>query len=78
MSEPKNKAMLFIFITLLIDCTGIGIIIPIMPTLIQSLSGANMSKAASIGGWLTISYAVMQFFFSPILGGMSNRYGRLS
>lgn len=68
--------MLFIFITLLIDCTGIGIIIPIMPTLIQSLSGASMSKAASIGGWLTISYAIMQFFFSPILGGLSDKYGR--
>lgn len=76
MQAKQNKALLFIFITLLIDCTGIGIIIPIMPTLIQTLSGANMSEAASIGGWLTISYAIMQFFFSPVLGGLSDKYGR--
>lgn len=76
MAAKQNKALLFIFITLLIDCTGIGIIIPIMPTLIHDLSGANMSEAASIGGWLTVAYAVMQFFFSPVLGNLSDRYGR--
>jgi len=77
MQEASSKKNLtFLFITILIDCIGIGIIIPIMPTLIQSLSGANMSKAASIGGWLTVAYAVMQFFFAPIMGGLSDRYGR--
>lgn len=76
MQAKQNKALLFIFITLLIDCTGIGIIIPIMPTLIHDLSGANMSEAAGIGGWLTVAYAIMQFFFSPVLGNLSDRYGR--
>lgn len=74
--KPNNKAMLFIFITLLVDCTGIGIIIPVVPTLIQQLTGGTISDAASYGGWLTFAYAIMQFVFSPILGGLSDQYGR--
>lgn len=74
--KTSNKAMLFIFITLLVDCTGIGIIIPVVPTLIQQLTGGTVSEAASYGGWLTFAYAIMQFVFSPILGGLSDRYGR--
>ncbi len=77
MPNVKNKkALLFIFITLLVDCTGIGIIIPVVPTLIQQLTGGNVSEAASYGGWLTFAYAIMQFVFSPVLGGLSDRYGR--
>ncbi len=68
--------MLFIFLTILIDCIGIGIIIPTLPALIQSLSGANISTAASYGGWLNFSYAIMSFVFSPVLGGLSDKYGR--
>ena len=74
--ETNKKALLFIFITLLVDCTGIGIIIPVVPTLIQQLTGGNVSEAATYGGWLTFAYAIMQFVFSPILGGLSDRYGR--
>lgn len=77
MPNVKNKkALLFIFITLLVDCTGIGIIIPVVPTLIQQLTGGNVSEAATYGGWLTFAYAIMQFVFSPVLGGLSDRYGR--
>lgn len=76
MSNPNKKALLFIFITLLVDCTGIGIIIPVVPALIQQLTGANVSDAATYGGWLTFAYAIMQFVFSPVLGGLSDRYGR--
>jgi DHA1 family tetracycline resistance protein-like MFS transporter len=77
MSQAGSKrAILFIFITLLIDCMGIGIIIPVMPTLIQDLGHANVSEASEIGGWLNVSYAVMQFIMSPILGGLSDRFGR--
>jgi DHA1 family tetracycline resistance protein-like MFS transporter len=71
-----NKAIIFIFITLLIDCTGIGIIIPVVPTLIQKLTSGNVSDAATYGGWLTFAYAAMQFVFSPVLGGLSDRFGR--
>ncbi|MES2679769.1 MAG: TCR/Tet family MFS transporter [Bacteroidota bacterium] len=72
----EKKALVFIFITLLIDCTGIGIIIPVVPALIQQLTGASVSGAATYGGWLTFAYASMQFLFSPVLGGLSDRFGR--
>jgi DHA1 family tetracycline resistance protein-like MFS transporter len=76
MPKKKKSPLLFIFVTLLIDCTGIGIIIPVVPSLIQQLSGANLSEASKFGGWLTFAYAAMQFVCSPILGGLSDRFGR--
>jgi len=75
MSKPKS-AMLFIFISLLIDVIGVGIIIPVIPDLIKSLVGGTMSDASVYGGWLMFAFSVMQFLFSPILGGLSDRYGR--
>lgn len=75
MKNQKN-ALLFIFITLLIDCTGIGIILPVTPKLIEELTGGDISDAAKYGGWLSVAYAAMQFLFSSVLGGLSDRYGR--
>lgn len=74
----RTPAVFFIFITLLIDVTGFGIIIPVMPRLVLSLldEGASLSLAATYGGWLITSYAVMQFFCAPIVGGISDRIGR--
>jgi DHA1 family tetracycline resistance protein-like MFS transporter len=60
----------------LIDVIGIGIIIPVFPTLLTELSGLGLSEASRIGGWLIGAYALMQFFFAPVLGAMSDRYGR--
>lgn len=76
MKSNNKNALLFIFITLLIDCTGIGIIIPVTPKLIEELIGGDISDASKWGGWLTFSYAIMQFLFSSVLGGLSDRYGR--
>lgn len=76
MAQQRNPALIFIFITLLIDVTGLGIIIPVIPALIKELTGGSTSDAATYGGWLISSYAVMQFFFAPILGGLSDRFGR--
>ncbi len=76
MPKRTAPALIFIFITLLIDVTGLGIIIPVFPKLIEQLIHGNISQAASYGGWLTFSYAAMQFIFSPILGGLSDRFGR--
>ena len=76
MASQKKSAIGFIFITLLIDFTGFGIIIPVLPRLIEQLTGGGLSVAAIYGGWLTISYSVMQFIGAPILGGLSDRYGR--
>lgn len=75
-STGKQPAILFIFITLLIDVIGIGIIIPVFPNLIAKMVGGDMSVAAEYGGWLIGVYALMQFLFSPLLGNLSDRYGR--
>jgi len=72
----NKRALFFIFITILIDCIGLSIIVPTLPYLIKELSGLNTSEAASYGGWLNFSYAIMLFIFSPVLGGLSDRYGR--
>ena len=76
MLHSRKAAMSFIFITLLIDVTGLGIIIPVFPELIGKLTGANISKVSQWGGWLTGIYAVMQFFCAPIIGALSDKYGR--
>jgi len=72
----KSAAVRFIFITILIDIIGIGIIIPIVPDLIQELTDFDNSTAAWYGGLLAATYATMQFIFAPILGGLSDSYGR--
>lgn len=74
--KQHKHAILFIFMTLLIDCTGIGIIIPVTPKLIEELIGGNISEASKYGGWLAFAYGTMQFLFSSVLGGLSDRYGR--
>jgi len=73
----NNKgALIFIFITVLIDIIGIGIIIPVIPTIITDLTGASLNQASIIGGWMMACYAGMQFLFSPVLGEISDQYGR--
>lgn len=76
--SKRNPAIGFIFVTLLIDVTGFGIIIPVMPQLIMELigEGSTISLAATYGGWLIASYAVTQFFCAPIVGALSDRFGR--
>ena len=74
--KNANRQLIFIFITILIDVIGLGIIIPVIPKLIQELSGQGLSEASQYGGWLMFSYAIMQFLFSPILGGLSDKFGR--
>lgn len=72
----KSAAIGFIFITLLIDITGWGIIIPVVPKLIEELIRADVSEAAKYGGWLSFAYAFIQFVFSPLVGNLSDKYGR--
>lgn len=76
MQTQRPAAIRFIFITLLIDVMGLGIIIPVMPKLIESLMGGTLSEAARYAGWLTFSYAIMQFICAPIIGNLSDQYGR--
>ena len=72
----KQAAIGFIFITLLIDVIGWGLIIPVMPQLIAGLKHIPINQASIPGSWLLFVYAFMQFFCSPILGSLSDQYGR--
>jgi len=68
--------MPFIIITVLLDMLGIGLIIPVLPKLVTALYGSDISSGAVIFGWFAASYALMQFVFSPVLGNLSDAYGR--
>jgi DHA1 family tetracycline resistance protein-like MFS transporter len=74
--SPSRPALGFIFVTVLIDFIGFGIIIPIMPALIAKLIHGDLSQAATYGGWMLFAYAGMQFLFAPVMGGLSDRFGR--
>jgi len=76
LSIKQTPAIGFIFLTLIIDITGLGIIIPVMPALIQQLTGETIGEAAKYAGWMLFAFAIMQFIFSPILGNLSDRFGR--
>lgn len=75
-TSQKKAAIGFIFITMLIDITGWGIIIPVVPDLIKELIHADIGEAAKYGGWLGFAYAFTQFIFSPVVGNLSDKYGR--
>ncbi len=76
MSEKRSAATIFIFITILIDAIGFGVIIPVMPSLISELAQTDTGGAARYGGLLFAAYSVTQFIFSPIVGGLSDQFGR--
>ncbi|MCB0463414.1 MAG: TCR/Tet family MFS transporter [Flavobacteriaceae bacterium] len=77
MKQNKKQAALgFIFITMLVDVIGWGIIIPVIPALIEELIQGDLSEAAKVGGWLTFAYAIVQFIFAPIIGNLSDKFGR--
>ena len=71
-----NKAVIFIFVTVVLDISGLMIIFPIMPDILRSVGKLSISDAAIWGGILYASYALMQFLFSPIIGNLSDSYGR--
>lgn len=74
--KKPDLALTFIFITILLDVIGLGIIIPVTPQLIKELTGGSISDAANYGGWLMFAYAVMQFAFSSLIGSLSDTFGR--
>ncbi|MFN7325479.1 MAG: TCR/Tet family MFS transporter [Chitinophagales bacterium] len=76
MALSKTPALLFIFITLLIDVIGFGLIAPVLPSLLKQLTGKDLSSVSQLGGLLMFTYAGMQFLFSPIIGALSDAYGR--
>jgi DHA1 family tetracycline resistance protein-like MFS transporter len=76
-STPAAKSSLvFVFLVVLIDMLGFGIIMPVLPKLITGITGSSLSSAAVYAGWLAFAYAAMQFVFGPIVGNLSDHYGR--
>jgi DHA1 family tetracycline resistance protein-like MFS transporter len=71
-----RHALAFIAVTLLLDTIGFGLIMPVYPRLLVELTGESLSRAAVYGGWLGFVFAAMQFVCAPILGNLSDRYGR--
>jgi DHA1 family tetracycline resistance protein-like MFS transporter len=74
--KAGGGALLFIFVLVLVDSIGFGIILPVLPRLIMQLTAVGIDRAARYGGWLSFVYALMQFFCAPVLGNLSDRFGR--
>src|SRR5450432_2437127 len=75
-TTPRKPALRFIFITLVLLVLGFGIIIPVLPGLVTEFEGGSVAEGSHWYGWLVSSFALMQFVASPILGSLSDRYGR--
>ncbi len=73
---PRKPALVFVFITLFLDVLGIGLVVPILPKLVEKLSGGGVDSASFIFGWMVGLYALMQFLFAPVIGSLSDRFGR--
>src|SRR5262245_23049569 len=73
---PGKNALYFVAIAVFLDVIGFSLILPILPRLLMEVSGASLSRAAIDGGWLSFVYAAIQFVCAPILGGLSDRFGR--
>jgi DHA1 family tetracycline resistance protein-like MFS transporter len=71
-----HPAKIFVMVTVMIDAMGIGLMVPVMPDLIREMNGGGLSDAALWGGVLATTFAVMQFLFGPVIGGLSDRFGR--
>ncbi len=73
---PKNRVVLFVCAIIFFDAVGFGLLMPIMPELLADVAGLSISDGATIAGLLLTTFAIMQFLFAPILGGLSDRFGR--
>src|SRR5262245_6800733 len=74
--QPGRAAFVFIFITVLLDMLALGIVIPVLPMLVKAFAGGDTAHAADMFGVFGTSWAAMQFLFSPLLGALSDRFGR--
>ena len=76
MTTTRQASLAFILITVFVDVTGWGLIIPVMPDLIAGMKHIPVNLASAYGSWLLFAYAVMQFLCAPLLGNLSDKYGR--
>lgn len=76
-TPPASRAAVtFIFIVLMLDVLAMGVVIPVLPKLVEELSNASPADAVRIGGWIALTWAVAQFIATPIQGALSDRFGR--
>jgi len=75
-TPAAKSSLVFVFLVVLIDMLGFGIIMPVLPKLITGITGDTLSGAAVYAGWLAFAYAAMQFVFGPVIGNLSDRFGR--
>ncbi len=75
-SAPRRAALVFILVTIVLDMLALGVIVPVLPNLILEFEGGDTASAARIVGVFATVWALMQFVFSPVLGALSDRYGR--
>jgi len=74
--QASTSTLFIVALIVFIDMLGIGLIIPVLPGLLEEVTGLGLDETARIGGWLLFAYAMMQFVFAPIIGGLSDRFGR--
>jgi DHA1 family tetracycline resistance protein-like MFS transporter len=72
----RRAALVFIFVTVMLDMLALGMIIPVLPKLIEAFEGGNTARAAEMVGVFGTTWALMQFVASPVLGALSDRFGR--
>lgn len=75
-AKPSRHAITFVLITVFLDMVGFGIVIPVLPRLIEEVGQMSLAQASIIGGWMFFAYSAGQFFFGPLLGNLSDRFGR--
>jgi MFS transporter, DHA1 family, tetracycline resistance protein len=76
MHPPSRHAVTFVLITVLLDMVGFGLIIPVLPALIGEVGGVTLAQASIVGGWMFFAFSITQFAFSPLMGNLSDRFGR--
>src|ERR1700736_4874636 len=76
LATPRRAALVFIFVTVLLDMLALGMIIPVLPKLVENFLAGDTARAAEIFGLFGTAWALMQFLFSPVLGALSDRFGR--
>jgi MFS transporter, DHA1 family, tetracycline resistance protein len=73
---PSRHAVTFVLITIFLDMVGFGLIMPVLPALITEVGHMDLADAAYIGGWMFAAFSLAQFAFSPMMGNLSDRFGR--
>ena len=73
---PSRHAIYFVLITVLLDMIGFGLIIPVLPILIETVGHMTLAEASLVGGWMFFAYSAAQFVFGPLMGNLSDRFGR--